>query len=640
MTSSGLDPTHVLVLDCGGTINMSRGLGARPADAIRGALRELRSAPPFEVVSVFGRGPDSSNVGEREWTEISLALRTMDAARAAAARAAGEPRPAGIVVTHGTDTMQLTALFLALETAYVDLSAPVILTGSHTPPGEGSDAAHNLARSLFVAAARGVDAQLPPGVYVLIGREIHLATRITKVSTEPDADGRYFSSFPEPIARVTLAREGRTPPVRLMVDRRFLETIRPTAERPARVRPLGRVEHALLDRACGPEALLSRLARLRAEAGPAGIVVQGNFVGNPNFPEMAAGLVGFAETRGYVVVGSRRVWEELARHPRVLLLPKSLSHSAGWLKLAWLFGTDADPAVWLGENVAGEIFVCEDLPEWINYETFPGQLPGREIVITTPDLPAAALSDAMERLRGHTNATLVLYGFGHGHIPSGNEPVDVRVARFVEPFGLDGGVLAGLGAEELVAALQRDPAWHTLGPVLEERYTVRRGELRGVLFRSLAEAWSRSERAALRTDLRARLGAALEGTFAASRADELAGLLAADAPIRADPAALRAQVDARLGAFDKASSPAWLLTTVPDLVARRLVKDAVMASSARHAALGRGVDAGVQVEIRTLAMRGQTDCGRYEVGNLLLAVGADSERTPGWRTRALQPRSA
>jgi L-asparaginase len=57
---------------------------------------------------------------------------------------------APIVITHGTDTMVETGLYL--QRALPELKLPVVLTGAMTPLGfEGSDGLQNLTESLIAA---------------------------------------------------------------------------------------------------------------------------------------------------------------------------------------------------------------------------------------------------------------------------------------------------------------------------------------------------------------------------------------------------------------------------------------------------------------------------------------------------------
>ena len=78
-----------------------------------------------------------------------------------------------IVISHGTDTMVETGLYL--QRALSDLSAPVILTGAMRPLGfEGSDGLQNLTESLFAARVLG------PRVFVVIHNQAFLTNRVLK----------------------------------------------------------------------------------------------------------------------------------------------------------------------------------------------------------------------------------------------------------------------------------------------------------------------------------------------------------------------------------------------------------------------------------------------------------------------------
>lgn len=78
-----------------------------------------------------------------------------------------------IVITHGTDTMVDTGLYL--QRALTDLKVPIILTGAMTPLGfEGSDGLQNLTESLF--AARILD----PGIYIVIHNQVFPVDRVRK----------------------------------------------------------------------------------------------------------------------------------------------------------------------------------------------------------------------------------------------------------------------------------------------------------------------------------------------------------------------------------------------------------------------------------------------------------------------------
>jgi L-asparaginase len=88
------------------------------------------------------------------------------------------PDLAGIVIGHGTATLEETAYFLNLT---VKVSVPVVIVGAQRPSSAlSSDAGMNLVSAIRVAAspdARGM------GVLVVLNDEIHAAREVTKTST-------------------------------------------------------------------------------------------------------------------------------------------------------------------------------------------------------------------------------------------------------------------------------------------------------------------------------------------------------------------------------------------------------------------------------------------------------------------------
>ncbi len=83
----------------------------------------------------------------------------------------GEAAP--VVISHGTDTMVETGLYL--EPRLPNLAFPVILTGAMTPLGfEGTDGLQNLTESLLAARL------LAPGVYVVMHNEVFPVNRVRK----------------------------------------------------------------------------------------------------------------------------------------------------------------------------------------------------------------------------------------------------------------------------------------------------------------------------------------------------------------------------------------------------------------------------------------------------------------------------
>ena len=83
------------------------------------------------------------------------------------------PKGHPIVITHGTDTMVETGVYI--QKAFPELKVPVILTGAMTPLGfEGSDGQQNLAESLLAARLLG------PGVFVVLHGQVFPADQVRK----------------------------------------------------------------------------------------------------------------------------------------------------------------------------------------------------------------------------------------------------------------------------------------------------------------------------------------------------------------------------------------------------------------------------------------------------------------------------
>jgi L-asparaginase len=122
-----------------------------------------------DVVVVPFRAIPSPDIGFAEWRELVLLCDKL---------AAEHADLAGIVIGHGTATLEETAYFLSLT---LKVSLPVVVVGAQRPASAlSSDAGLNLVNALRVAGspeARGM------GVLVLLNDEIHAARDVAKTST-------------------------------------------------------------------------------------------------------------------------------------------------------------------------------------------------------------------------------------------------------------------------------------------------------------------------------------------------------------------------------------------------------------------------------------------------------------------------
>ncbi len=84
----------------------------------------------------------------------------------------------GVVITHGTDTLEETAYFLDLT---VRSNIPVVVTGAMRSSNElGSDGLYNFLSAVKVASSAEAKGK---GVLVVLNDEIHCATNVTKTHT-------------------------------------------------------------------------------------------------------------------------------------------------------------------------------------------------------------------------------------------------------------------------------------------------------------------------------------------------------------------------------------------------------------------------------------------------------------------------
>jgi len=168
---------RIALIGTGGTISsigrdsldvweyMDGGRKAEPEELL-GMFPEAAAAA--DVVPVRFRAVGSTAIGPAEWLALDAAVH--EAVRA---------HPVdGVVITHGTATLEETAYFLGLS---LKVTTTVVLVGAQRPAsGLGTDAGMNLLNALRVAAApaaRGL------GVLVLLNDEIQAAREVSKTST-------------------------------------------------------------------------------------------------------------------------------------------------------------------------------------------------------------------------------------------------------------------------------------------------------------------------------------------------------------------------------------------------------------------------------------------------------------------------
>jgi len=163
---------RIRLLATGGTIAgaQTRGRGYRAAalsiQALVDAVPQLATLARLEVEQVAKLG--SQDMSEAVWRKL--------AARAQAAL--DEPTIAGVVITHGTDTMEETGYFLNL---IVRSTKPIVLVGAMRPAtAMSADGPMNLFNASAVAATPAASGR---GVLIVANDEIHCAREVAKTNT-------------------------------------------------------------------------------------------------------------------------------------------------------------------------------------------------------------------------------------------------------------------------------------------------------------------------------------------------------------------------------------------------------------------------------------------------------------------------
>ncbi len=178
MADISLQKARIALIGCGGTMSS---LGTSRVDmmdypeygkkiTVQEVLDQVpEAADVAQVMAVPFRSVGSTAFTPKDWFELRDTIYRV---------IKEDPQVAGVVIIHGTATLEETAFFLDMT---LGLEVPVVVVGAQRPISAiGSDAALNLLNGLRVAAA---PASRGRGVLVVLNDEVHAARDVIKAAT-------------------------------------------------------------------------------------------------------------------------------------------------------------------------------------------------------------------------------------------------------------------------------------------------------------------------------------------------------------------------------------------------------------------------------------------------------------------------
>jgi L-asparaginase len=273
---------NVVVLATGGTI-----AGAAASDVQAGyasgqvGVNQLLAAVPQAKKLANLRGEQIANIGSQDMNDevwLKLARRVNELV--------AMPDVAGVVITHGTDTIEETAYFLNIV---VKSKKPVVLTASMRPSTAlSADGPLNFYNAVAVAANKNAAGR---GVLVVVNDWIHGAASLTKTSTTA------VQTFLSPIrGLIGVVAYGDIEFYNGAVGRNTADSEFSLDK----VTALPRVDIIM-----AYENMDGALIDAAAAAGAKGIVIAG--VGNGNMTQAAVAALAAQSKKGIVCVRSTRV---------------------------------------------------------------------------------------------------------------------------------------------------------------------------------------------------------------------------------------------------------------------------------------------------------------------------------------------
>jgi L-asparaginase len=273
---------NIVILATGGTIAGAAGSGVQSGyTSGQVTIDAMINAVPDVLKIANLKGEQISNVGSQD---MSFSIMLTLAKRIA--ELAASKNVDGIVITHGTDTMEETAYFLNLV---VKTDKPVVLVGSMRPSTAiSADGPLNLYNGVAVAADPNAKGR---GVMLVMNDWIHSAQSLTKVSTTA------VQTFMSPLRGLIGTTAYGVNDFYRYPDQKFGDKSEFTVDG---ITQLPRVDIIYAD-----VDMPADLIDASVDRGAKGIVIAG--VGNGNMNKTALDACARASKKGVVVVRSTRV---------------------------------------------------------------------------------------------------------------------------------------------------------------------------------------------------------------------------------------------------------------------------------------------------------------------------------------------
>ncbi|RSK27456.1 asparaginase [Bacillus sp. HMF5848] len=160
----------ICIIHTGGTISMQE-------DEATGAVRPFESHPLLALTNALQKIADTTHIELLRLPSPHITPNEMLMLKDEIEKQAALGSE-GIVITHGTDTLEETAYFLDLT---LQTRIPVVLTGAMRSSNEmGADGPYNLISAVRTAASKD---SVHKGVLVVMNDEVHSAKNVTKTHT-------------------------------------------------------------------------------------------------------------------------------------------------------------------------------------------------------------------------------------------------------------------------------------------------------------------------------------------------------------------------------------------------------------------------------------------------------------------------